>query len=60
MTLRVLKGKTLVKSKRFAAGRTHRKTLSTNGLRKGDYKLRITVKRAGSKTATPTLTSRKL
>ena len=36
------------------------KTLSAKGLRKGDYKVRITVKRAGSQTATSTLTSRKL
>ncbi len=30
------------------------------GLRKGDYKVRITVKRAGSRTTTSTLTTRKL
>ena len=40
--------KTLVKSRRFAAGRTHRATLTARGLRKGDYKVRITVRRAGA------------
>jgi hypothetical protein len=62
--LQVLRGKqvvrTLVKSKRFAAGRTHRASLGVKGLRKGDYKLRITVKRAGRRTAKSTLTSRRL
>ena len=61
--IQVLRGntvKTLVKSKRFAAGRTHRASLSTKGLRKGDYQVQIRVTRAGSKTATSTLTSRKI
>jgi hypothetical protein len=51
--------KTLVKSKRFRAGRTHRARMSAKGLRRGDYKVRITVRRAG-RTVTSTLTSRKL
>jgi len=59
----VLRGKkvvkTLVRSRRFAANRTHRATLSAKGLRRGDYKVRITG-RAGSRTATSTLTTRKL
>ena len=62
--VQVLRGatvvKTLVNSKRFAAGRTHRASLRSAGLRKGDYKVRITVRRAGSRTATSTLTTRKL
>jgi hypothetical protein len=62
--LQVLRGKqvvrTLVKSKRFAAGKTFRKRLGVKGLRKGDYRVRITVKRAGRKTAKSTLTARKL
>jgi hypothetical protein len=62
--VQVLRGtrvvKTLVKSKRFRAGRTHRARMSAKGLRRGDYKVRITVRRAGSRTVTSTLTSRKL
>jgi hypothetical protein len=62
--IQVLRGtkvvKTLVKSRRFAANRTHRATLSAKGLHKGDYKVRITVRRAGSRTTTSTLTTRKL
>ena len=49
-----------MKSKRFAAGRTHRASLRSAGLRKGDYRVQIRVSRAGSKTATSTLTSRRL
>lgn len=52
--------KTIVKSRRFAANRTQRATLSAKGLRRGDYKVRITVRRAGSRTTTSTLTTRKL
>ena len=52
--------KTLVKSRRFAANRTHRATLTAKRLRKGDYRVRITVRRAGAKTTTSTLTTRKL
>ena len=62
--IQVLRGKkvvkTLVKSRRFAANRTHRATLSAKGLRKGDHQVRITVRRTGSKTTTSTLTTRKL
>ena len=61
--IQVLRGNTvttLVKSKRFAAGRTHRASLRSAGLRKGDYRVQIRVSRAGSKTVTSTLTSRKL
>jgi hypothetical protein len=62
--LQVLRGKrvvkTLIKSKRFKAGRTQRSSLKVGSLRRGDYKVRITVKRAGNKTVRSTLTSRKL
>ncbi len=61
--IQVLRGNTvttLVKSKRFAGGRTHRASLRSAGLRKGDYRVQIRVSRAGSKTATSTLTSRRL
>ena len=62
--IQVLRGtkvvKTLVKTRRFAANRTHRATLTARGLRRGDYKVRITVRRAGAKTTTSTLTTRKL
>jgi hypothetical protein len=62
--IQVLRGKkvvkTLVRSRRFAARRTHRATLSARGLRRGDYKVRIRVRRAGSRTTTSTLTTRKL
>ncbi len=62
--LQVLRGKkvvkTLVRSKRFAAGKTHRASLSAAGLRRADYKVRVTVKRAGRKTVRSTLTTRKL
>ena len=62
--VQVLRGakvvKTLVRSKRFAARRTHRVSLRSQGLRKGDYKVRIRVRRAGSRTASSTLTTRKL
>jgi hypothetical protein len=62
--LQVLRGtkvvKTLVKSKRFAAGKTFRKRLGAKGLRKGDYRVRITLKRSRNKTAKSTLTARKL
>jgi hypothetical protein len=51
---------TLVRSKRFAGGRTHRATLRSAGLRKGDYRVQIRVSRAGSRTTTSTLTTRKL
>ena len=49
-----------MKSKRFAAGRTHRATLRAAGLRKGDYWVQIRVSRKGSKTVSSTLTSRRL
>jgi hypothetical protein len=62
--LQVLRGKTvvktLIKSKRFAAGKTRRTSLSAKSLRRGDYRVRITVKRAGRKTVKSTLTTRKL
>jgi hypothetical protein len=62
--LQVLRGKqvvkTLIRSKRYAGGKTFRKRLGVKGLRKGDYRVRITVKRARSKTAKSTLTARKL
>ena len=62
--IQVLRGtkvvKTLVKSRRFAANRTHRATLTARGLRRGDYKVRITVRRTGAKSTTSTLTTRKL
>ncbi len=62
--VQVLRGarviKTLVRSRRFAANRTHRAALSAKGLRRGDHRVRITVRRAGARTTTSTLTARKL
>jgi hypothetical protein len=61
--IQVLRGNrsdTIVRSKRFAAGRTHRASLRSAGLRKGDYRVQIRVSRAGSRTVTSTLTSRRL
>jgi hypothetical protein len=61
--IQVLRGnrtETIVRSKRFAAGRTHRASLRSAGLRKGDYRVQIRVSRAGSRAVTSTLTSRKL
>ncbi len=54
------RSETIVRSKRFAGGRTRRVSLRSAGLRKGDYRVRIRVTRAGSRTVTSTLTSRKL
>ena len=63
VTVRVLHGKGTVRTFGTAtrrAGRTYRLRLAARGLTRGDYRVRLTVTRAGAKPITATLVSRRL
>jgi hypothetical protein len=63
VSLTVLRGRRVVKRGRTAtrrAGVTHRLRLASAGLRRGDYRVRLTIARPGARPVTATLTSRRL